>query len=238
MNISKKLILVASLTGSFILVSNPQETIILWDIHHVILKKTPTTILKRILLYPEKRHMLWNTEGGLVTDFYNLFWQKEKTSEAFIESAHNHGNHKLANMIIDIANTQEPIQGTVAIIKELKEKGYRNHIGSNIGPSVFTDLQKRKPHIFNNDLFELDKSQIASYKNNGILAKPDVMFFKQYFKKNDIDPRTTRIIFIDDKYENIHAAQSVGLIGVHFKNPKQLRHDLIRLGINLKQNNC
>jgi len=176
---------------------------------------------------------LKNITFRLLKDFYKLLQQKEKTAEAFIEVAHKHGNHKLADMIVHIANMQEPIKDTVAIINELKQNGYVNHIGSNIGSTVFKDLQRRKPHIFNNQLFELDKSQIASYKDDSILKKPNKAFFEQYLNKNNLDPKKTKIIFVDDIGKNVYMAQDVGMIGIHFKNAQQLRRDLIAQGISL-----
>jgi 2-haloacid dehalogenase len=38
-------------------------------------------------------------------------------------------------------------------------------------------------------------------------------------------------LFIDDSLRNIEGAQAVGLPGIHFKNPEQLKSDLRKLNV-------
>ena len=40
-------------------------------------------------------------------------------------------------------------------------------------------------------------------------------------------------IFIDDNYENVTAAENVGITAIHFKNAKQLKSELISLNVPL-----
>ena len=46
---------------------------------------------------------------------------------------------------------------------------------------------------------------------------------------------TKTFIFVDDKLENVKAARDSGWIGIQFKNVKQLRANLIELGINVNK---
>ena len=209
-----------------------QFTIILWDIHDVILKKNHSKMIRE-LFYAKKWPLFKKTSRKLLYDLYRLSREKEKTGEAFLEIALQHDNMALVDLIKQVANQQKPIDDTVAIIKELKQNGYVNHIGSNIGPIIFDDLKQKLPDVFKSNLFDFDKSQLASYKKGKVLCKPDTTFFIQYLQKNNLDPNKTKIIFIDDKIENVEAAQQVGIIGIHFKNPNQLRVDLINHGIHI-----
>ena len=40
-------------------------------------------------------------------------------------------------------------------------------------------------------------------------------------------------VFIDDLIENVHAAQSIGIKGIHFKDEENLIIDLRRMGIRI-----
>lgn len=86
--------------------------------------------------------------------------------------------------------------------------------------------------IFEN--FDLDKSQVVTRATDQF-KKPKPSFFELYLEKNKLDPKTTRIIFIDDHRKNVKAAESVGLEGVRFKNAKQLRRDLADMGIEISR---
>ncbi len=44
-----------------------------------------------------------------------------------------------------------------------------------------------------------------------------------------VNPKTA--LFIDDSQRNIDGALAVGLPGIHFKTPEQLKSDLLKLGV-------
>jgi 2-haloacid dehalogenase len=48
----------------------------------------------------------------------------------------------------------------------------------------------------------------------------------------DLIPGKT--IFIDDNLRNVKGAETSGMIGIHFHNPKQLKNELQKLGIEIK----
>lgn len=55
-------------------------------------------------------------------------------------------------------------------------------------------------------------------------AKPSPEFFTTLLDKFSIKPKNA--VFIDDRLENVHAAQGVGLHGIHFQSPEQLARAL------------
>jgi len=59
-------------------------------------------------------------------------------------------------------------------------------------------------------------------------TKPNKAYFSYLEANLDTDKQK---IFIDDKLANVKAAQSMGMHGIHFKNPLQLAEELIKLGI-------
>jgi 2-haloacid dehalogenase len=61
------------------------------------------------------------------------------------------------------------------------------------------------------------------------IAKPDPAIYELLLDRFDLTARHT--VFIDDREENIAAARSAGLVGVHFESAAQLRRELVRLGV-------
>lgn len=220
-----------------------KNVIILWDIHGVILK---TDFSKAISIFRHEndfKNIIRNMSRRLLVDFFKLTYRSITTQKTFaddfIHAAYQYNNIPLAHLIIKVSNAQKPITETVAIIEELHALGYRNHIGSNIAATTFHELIDQEKHpqfsyIFNN--FELDKSQVVHYALPEI-KKPNVEFFNFYFIKNNINPKNTTVIFIDDKKRNVLASYKAGCIGILFESPQQLRSALCNLGIPLKENN-
>ena len=59
--------------------------------------------------------------------------------------------------------------------------------------------------------------------------KPFPEFYKILLDRYKIDP--AKSIFIDDVLRNILGAQAVGIGGVHFQSPAQLKLELQKLGV-------
>jgi len=61
------------------------------------------------------------------------------------------------------------------------------------------------------------------------LRKPDLKIYRLVLKKTGLKPQET--VFIDDKKENIFAANKIGINGILFENYSGLKKDLKKLGI-------
>ena len=59
------------------------------------------------------------------------------------------------------------------------------------------------------------------------LVKPDARIFLLATEQLEVD--ANQAVFVDDMQRNIEGAKSVGLIGIHFLNPLQVRHDIDNL---------
>ncbi|TET34300.1 hypothetical protein E3J61_02985 [Candidatus Dependentiae bacterium] len=216
--------------------SQKKDVIFLWDLHHVLLK--PKGRIRALKHYPHKKKALRNTNLRRKFLKYSLVSRfKEVSSEKFLELGDRYNNPYFKEMILTASLAQEPMEKTVDILEELKEKGYTHHVGSNMGITTFntiTDAQKYPQFVplFKN--FDLDKSHVVTRKTDQF-KKPNPKYFEHYLEKNNLDPETTRIIFIDDRRKNIQAANSVGLEGVRFKNATQLRRDLADMGIDISR---
>lgn len=109
-----------------------------------------------------------------------------------------------------------PIEESFKILGELKEKGYKILFLSNFhmiaAEKVVTKYEFKKH--FHGGVF--------SYLEN--LLKPEKEIYLKLIEKYELVAEET--IFIDDSKANIEMANKIGINGIVFKNPGQLRKDL------------
>ncbi|WP_035291875.1 HAD family phosphatase [Clostridium sp. KNHs214] len=105
-----------------------------------------------------------------------------------------------------------PMEDTIEILKQLKEKGINTYYLSNFHHLAFEHV------IEKNEFFKLFQGGIVSYKEK--LLKPEKEIYMRLLEKYNIKPEET--IFIDDTLDNIQAAASVGINTIHFKNSQDL----------------
>ena len=225
---SKKL--VTLLTLSLIQQADANKPIILWDIHNVLLSRSG--VLSTIWNYNNWWTAIRNSSLGLMQNLMGLtakHFVSGRSSEQFIQQTRAHNNPELEKLIIQLTNSQQPIAGMKEIVDELHAAGYEQHIGSNIGQTPFHALIDPNQFPQMATIFEhmnIAKSLVVSNDNGTFVQKPDPQFFRIYLQKNGFDPKTQPIIFIDDNQKNIAAAREVGLDGILFENPEQLREEL------------
>lgn len=209
------------------------KDIVLWDLHQVVLDRSMSDTAKTLISTNMLRgisKLNWTQLKDLVYLFLeNLV--REKSGEDYIYIAKKSDNPALADAIIAIANAQRIMPGMQSIIKELDQLKVEQHVGSNIGRNAFDQLIKHPNFEPIFSYMNLKKSQVVEYNQELPIQKPNPLFFRQYLDKNRLNPQKTRIIFIDDRKQNIDAARQLGLIGIHFKDANQLRKDLRELGI-------
>jgi HAD superfamily hydrolase (TIGR01509 family) len=128
--------------------------------------------------------------------------------------------------ITEMINAQTPIEGTVEIIKKLKEKGFTLYILSNIGDRVLKDMLTKFPDIFSN----FDDFFFCSPEYDYI-RKPNPQYYKYFLEKFNL--KADQVIFVDDLVKNISAADNLGIHGILFHCPEQLEREITSLGISL-----
>lgn len=224
-----------------------------FDIHDVILtsQKSFLTVwefpnklsLFKVLLKP----MLVLTCLGLVAQLIidaipflrDIIPHEDITGERFVTLFEQAGEPELAQLVITISNCYDLNPEVATIIGDLKSQNYTLRVASNIGKTVFAQLQKeltaKNENIFM--LFDTDEQgrlgKIIDYTSNStVLPKPHKEFFKEYQESYNPDG-IKLIIFIDDKDKNIQQAVNNGFVGIHFIDAQQLKNDLIELGITI-----
>jgi len=113
------------------------------------------------------------------------------------------------------------------ILVELKAKGIRLALLSNtIEPHVLANEEMGRLEKLRDIGFE---AFIWSYEEG--FRKPDPRIYKVMLAKLNLPAEACA--FVDDDLENVEAAKELGMRGIHFQAPEQLRKDLTELGLLL-----
>lgn len=115
-----------------------------------------------------------------------------------------------------------PIQESVDIFKELKDSGrYKIYALTNWSAETFP--------------WALEKFDFLGWFDGIVVSghektrKPFPDFFQILFDRHQVNPTTA--LFIDDNLRNIEGGKALGLPGIHFTSPAQLRAELKQLKV-------
>ncbi len=127
-----------------------------------------------------------------------------------------------AHMLQAIA-LQEEVEPTVELIKELKAKGYKLYVLSNMSKEYIEYLRKLP-------VFEYFDYQAVSCEQH--LGKPDHKFYEYLLSHCNLVPSET--IFIDDRKDNVEVAAELGIVPFHFdrRNPEKACEELRKVIYN------
>ena len=104
-----------------------------------------------------------------------------------------------------IKSTLADLPETIALIRELSEKGYRLFCLSNMSVDFYDYLKGR-------EVFRYFEGKVISAKEQ--LIKPDPAIYTLILQRYRLKPEET--LFIDDLESNIQAAREQGIHTVHF----------------------
>ena len=127
-----------------------------------------------------------------------------------------------ANMLYAIS-LQEEVEPTVQLIKELKERGYKLYVLSNMSKEYIEYL--RKLPVFEYFDYEAVSCEIH-------LGKPNPKFYQYLLDHCELNP--TETIFIDDRKDNVEVAAELGITPFHFdrRNPEKACEELRKVIYN------
>jgi len=115
-----------------------------------------------------------------------------------------------------------PIQDTVEIFRQLKEKDHlKLYALTNWSAETFP--------------VALDKYDFLHWFDGRLVSgeektrKPFPEFYDLMLKRFNLKAEET--LFIDDNERNVKAAEKLGIQSIHFKNPDQLRKELMEMGM-------
>lgn len=114
-----------------------------------------------------------------------------------------------------------PIEGSVRMLGELRERGYPLYALTNWSAETFPLARAWYRFL---DLFE----EIVVSGELGMI-KPDPEIYGVLVERTGLDPAAS--VFIDDSAPNVLAAEALGFRGVLFEGADGLRDDLASLGL-------
>jgi 2-haloacid dehalogenase len=109
-------------------------------------------------------------------------------------------------------------RGTVELIESLKALQIPLYGLTNWSAETFP-LARNKYSVFDH----FDDIIVSGVEK---LAKPDPRIYQLAVQRWNLSP--ARSLFIDDRVENVEAAQRSGINGIHFESPERLRAELER----------
>lgn len=199
----------------------PSKTIV-FDFGGVLIDWNPRNLYKKI--FSSETEMEWflenicTTEWNLRIDAGKPFAVSvaERSSQypewtAEIEAFHKRWPEMLGG----------EIPGTVEILEEIIQKGYKVYGLTNWSAETFPIAQGRYPSL------NLMDGIVVSGEEK--LIKPDPEIFRVLLEKYNLNAENC--IFIDDNLHNIEASRKLGFEAIHYKDPDGLRDALSWLGV-------
>lgn len=113
-----------------------------------------------------------------------------------------------------------PIDDSITILHDLKSAGHPLYGLTNWSGETFPIAKARY------EFFSWFDGIVVSGDEG--MIKPDPKLYETLLERYDIDPK--RAVFIDDNKANVEAAEALGIHGIHFHSPAQLRAELVALG--------
>ena len=192
---------------------------IIFDLSEVIISGYHETekIIERQYAIPEeefKKQKLFKYE------YFLDLMRGDLSEEEYLEELLQGTNWNLSLEQLKIAirqNLNQPIPGTMEIVKQLKAEGKYQLILLSDHVKEWMEYIEEK----NKDLKMFDK-KIFSYDIGAV--KSDEQTFKTVLEKATIVADET--LFIDDYEKNVKNAERVGIHGIVFENAEQLRKTL------------
>ena len=191
----------------------------LFDLGGVFFDWNPEYFYKDVFPEPDERKYFldnicndeWNVKqdaGRLIGDaeieLINNFPDYEDKIKLYYKNHHN--------MIKNF------FKNSVTVLNDLKDKNFECYVLSNWSWETFQGMDKKYPF-----LNKFDGLMISGKEK---LIKPDLAIYKLAISRFNLIPEET--VFIDDKKENIEAANKLGFLTVHLTNPEKIIEEIKR----------
>lgn len=143
----------------------------------------------------------------------------------------NDQDKDLTKRILDISLNPEhlaeiiaPVPAMVQLAKQLKQKGYKLYLLSNLAKEHYDILREKHPEIAK--LF--DGIVISAHVK---ILKPHKRIYEHILTQYQLKPQ--ECIFIDNQQENVDAAQNCGIDSIVHKTVSQTKTNLNKLGVKI-----
>jgi 2-haloacid dehalogenase len=195
----------------------PQRSIVVFDLGGVLIDWNPRHLYRKLLADEAAMEAFL---GTICTQEWN---ERQDAGRSFSEAAAVlRAQHPQHAELIEAYGVRfdemmkGPIDGSVAILKALHDRGVPLYALSNWSAETYPLAAKRF------DFLRLFRGLVISGEVG--LTKPDPRIFQILLERHRIEP--AEAVYIDDKPRNAEAARALGIHGIHFTDPGQLRREL------------
>lgn len=196
--------------------------IVVFDLGNVLVRWDPRLLYRQ--LFADPAEMEWFLAEVCHHD-WNLEQDRGRTwAEAITEAVGRHPRYEpqiRAYRERWDAMIPGAIEGTVALLEELDTRGVPLYALTNWSSETFVLARERFP------FFGRFRDIVVSGDER--LVKPEEPIYRVLFDRVGAAPE--RMLFIDDRADNIETARRLGMAGHLFVEPEALRADLAQRGL-------
>jgi 2-haloacid dehalogenase len=198
------------------------ERTLVWDLGNVLIDWSPRYLYDKI--FSDRKEQEYFLEHICNSEWHNAVDAGRPTADATEELVKKYPDWAQPIKAF-YARWKEMfqgiIEGSVEILKDVKERGYGQYALTNWSAELFEKSRADFPF-----LGWFDGVVISGVEG---ITKPDSKIYLLLLERYSL--RADTIIYIDDKEENVAAAGRLGMEGVLFRSPEQLRRDLSLRGV-------
>lgn len=195
---------------------------VIFDLGNVLVQWSPANLYRKIFKEEkEVEHFLNNVATMAWHTEQDAGRSPEEGTEALVKE-HPDWEHPIRAFY---ARWKEmfsgPIEGSVQILKELKENGIKLYALSNWNAELYNRTLDDFPflHLFDGKVLSGEVK----------MKKPEENIYKELLQRYSIQPE--QALFVDDNEKNVETARKLGIRSHHFTTPEALRSELEALQI-------
>ena len=193
---------------------------VVFDIGNVLVHWEPRALYRKF--FATEDEVEW-----FLANVCNHDWNLEQDrgrsfADAVIEATARFPEHADAIAAYDLRwheTVLGPIDGSVAILEELKARGTPLYAITNFNQDKFRETVARFPFL------RLFRDIVVSGDER--VVKPDPAIYRLLMERNGLAAEAC--VFMDDSLNNVAGAKAVGMKAIHFTGPDALRTELAGL---------
>lgn len=193
---------------------------IVFDLGGVVFNWQPDALVRRVFTDPRTQTLV-KTEILEHNDWIELDRGTLELNDAIARGAARTGLSRtsVTRLFDAVPPSLTPVQGTVELIRSIRETNHRLFVLSNMGRETMLHLEQQ------HDIWDAFSGIVVSSRIGKV--KPEIEIYEHLLDEHRL--AATDTVFIDDLAENLSAAATLGIRTIHFINPVQCRQDLIKL---------
>jgi glucose-1-phosphatase len=202
--------------------SNPDLKLVFFDLGGVLVtvktRQAKESLAEALGIPTDSAETIWNQHLLLHLEYERGTLTTEQWLSSMEHEFKQFSRSKILSVFTDIFEINTEV---LQIAKKLSESFVMSLL-SNTNPLHFYRIMCDYPelHFF--------RDPIASFQVNAL--KPGREIYRHACERLAHEPRQCALI--DDRIENVHAANDFGMLGIHYQSPELLITELRNIGIN------